>query len=279
MIQIGQFNFLKISQKTSRGTFLFAGDFGQVFLPANQTPSHCEIGDRIQVFLYRDTHDEVVATTKKPRVELGGVACLKVLELTQIGAFLDWGLPKDLFVPFGEQSKRMNVGEYHIVRVYQDNTGRICGSSKLNKSVKPESQGLKTGQQVNLIVGDKTDLGYKMIVNETYWGVLHESDVFRKIRYGQYLKGFIKNVRKDKRLDICLKKPGFEQNESLATKIIKTLKANKGFSEIYDKSAPEVIYQQYGVSKKVFKAELGALYKKRQIKLEKDGIRLIDAEN
>jgi len=279
MIKIGQFNFLKISQKTSRGTFLFAGEFGQVFLPANLTPKHCEIGDKIQVFLYRDSHDEIVATTKKPRVEVGGIACLKVLSVSQIGAFLDWGLPKDLFVPFGEQSQRMNKDELHIVRVYEDNTGRVCGSSKLNKFVKAESVGLKTGQPVNLIVGDKTDLGYKMIVNQAFWGVLHESDIFREIRYGQNLRGFIKNVRKDKRLDITLKQPGFVQDESLARKIINNLKANDGYSPIGDKSAPEAIYKQYGVSKKVFKAELGALYKQRQIKIDKDGIRLLESKS
>lgn len=275
MIKIGQFNFLKISQKTARGTFLFAGNFGQVFLPATQTPSHCEIGDKIQVFLYRDSRDDLVATTKKPRVELGGVACLKVLSVSRVGAFVDWGLPKDLLVPFGEQSKKMNEGEFHIVRVYEDNTGRLCGTTKLNKFIKPESHDLKTGQQVSLIVGDKTDLGYKTIVNQSYWGVLHNADVFREVKYGQYLKGFIKNVRKDKRLDICLKKPGFEQNETLAQKIIQNLKNNDGFSNIGDKSQPEIIYEKYGVSKKVFKAELGALYRAKKIVIEKEGIRLV----
>lgn len=276
MITIGQFNFLKIARKTSRGTFLFAGDHGQVFLPVAQTPAYCEVGDKIQVFLYRDSHDELVATTRKPRVELGGIACLKVVSANQIGAFLDWGLPKDLFVPFGEQSRRMEVGEFHIVKVYQDNTARICGSSKLNKFLKKETDGLKTGQAANLIVADKTDLGYKIIVNQTYWGVLHQADVFRELKYGLSLKGFIKNVRQDKRIDICLKQPGFVENESLSKKIINKLKANKGFSNIFDKSPPELIYKEYGVSKKVFKAEIGTLYKKRIIKIESDGIRLLD---
>ena len=170
----------------------------------------------------------------------------------------------------------MAVGESHIVQVYEDNTGRVCASSKLNKFIKAESQGLKTAQPVNLIVGDKTDLGYKMVVNQAYWGVLHESDVFRELRYGQYLKGFIKNVRSDKRLDITLKQPGFVQDESLEKKIIDHLKANQGFSPVNDKSPPEIIYQQFGVSKKVFKAEIGTLYKRRLITIEKDGIRLTE---
>jgi uncharacterized protein len=261
MIKIGQFNFLKICQKSSRGMLLFAGEFGQVFLPAAQVPSHCEVGDKIQVFLYRDIHDEVVATTKKPRVEVGGIACLKVITVNQVGAFLDWGLPKDLFAPFGEQIKK------------------ISASSKLNKFIKAESQGLETGQEVNLIVGDKSDLGFKMIVNQSYWGVLHDSDVFRELRYGQSLRGFIKNVRADKRLDITLKQPGYVQDESLEKKIVDALKANQGFSPVNDKSAPELIYKLFGVSKKVFKAEIGSLYKQRIIVIEKDGIRLNEQKN
>jgi len=276
MIKIGQFNFLKIAQKTARGTFLFAGEFGQVFLPAKLTPSFCEVGDKIQVFLYQDSNDEIVATTKKPRVEIGGIACLKVVSVSKVGAFLDWGLPKDLFVPFGQQSTKMNPGEFHIVAVYEDNTGRICGSSKLNRFIKSESIGLKTGQPVNLIAGDKTELGTKMIVNQAYWGILHESDLFREIRYGQQLRGFIKNVRQDKRLDITLKKPGFEHNESLANKILKHLAENNGVSTINDKAAPELIYKTFGVSKKVYKAELGSLYKQKKIRLEKDGVHLAE---
>ncbi|TQV72950.1 GntR family transcriptional regulator [Aliikangiella marina] len=276
MIKIGQFNYLKIAQKTARGTFLFAGEFGQLFLPAKLTPSHCEVGDKIQVFLYQDANDKVVATTQKPRVEIGGIACLKVVSVSKVGAFLDWGLPKDLFVPFGQQSKKMNPGEFHIVAVYEDNTGRICGSSKLNRFVKPESKGLKTGQPVSLIVGDKTDLGTKMIVNQSYWGILHESDRFREIRYGQQLKGFIKNVRQDKRLDITLKKPGFEQNETLANKILKHLAENNGHSTINDKAPPDLIYKTFGVSKKVYKAELGSLYKQRKITIDKSGIHLVE---
>jgi uncharacterized protein len=267
MARIGQFNHLKIARKTSKGTFLHAGEFGQVFLPANQTPSFCEVGDRIEVFLYRDSHDQAVATTHKPRVEIGGVACLKVVSVSSVGAFLDWGLPKDLLVPFGEQSKKMAEGEFHLVRVYEDNTGRVCASSKLNKFIKPETQGLKTGQQVSLFVGDKTDIGYKMIVEQKYWGVLHSADVFREIRYGQRLKGFIKNVRADKRVDISLQEPGYAPSQSLSEKII-------GFSPVYDKSPPELIYKTFGVSKKVFKAELGSLYKQRKIVIESEGIRL-----
>ena len=228
------------------------------------------------MFLYHDSHDELVATTKKPRVEVGGVACLKVVSVNQVGAFLDWGLPKDLFVPFGQQQQRMAEGEFHIVHVYEDNTGRVCGSSKLNQVIKPESTGLKNGEEVDLLVGDETDLGYKMIVNRRFWGVLHNEDIFRELKYGQHLKGFIKKLRNDKKLDITLKKPGYSTNDSLADKIIKKLEDNNGFSSLNDKSEPELIYQEFGVSKKVFKAEIGSLYKQRKIIIKKDGIRLVE---
>jgi len=274
MANLGQFNFLKILSKSSRGTFLEARGMGQVFLPAKLTPSHCEVGDKIQVFLYRDANDEVVATTQRPRIEVGGVACLKVVSVSPVGAFLDWGLPKDLLVPFGEQAQRMTEGEFHLVFAYLDNTGRICASSKLNKIVKAESAGLRTGDAVNLLVGEQTELGYKMVVNQSYWGLLHHEDVFRELRYGQSLKGFVKNVRADKRLDITLKQPGFQANQALSDKILAKIAEDGGYSKMSDKSPPELIYRLFGVSKKVFKAELGALYKQRKIVIEADGIRL-----
>jgi predicted RNA-binding protein (virulence factor B family) len=255
---------------------LNAQKLGLVFLPEKELPRYSEIGDKVQVFLYYNSSDELVATTKRPRVELGGIACLKVLSVNHIGAFLDWGLPKDLFVPFGEQSKKMQVDELHIVKVYEDNTGRICGSSKLNKFIKQESQGLKTGQEVRLMVGEQTDLGCKMIVNQSFWGVLHHADIFRELRYGQNLKGYIKKVREDKRLDISLKTPGHVENESLAKKIFKQIEKDEGLCAINDKSPPELIYKTFGVSKKVYKAELGKLYKQRKIVIEKNGIRLAD---
>lgn len=293
MLKIGQFNFLKITQKTSKGTFFQAGEFGMVFLPANQTPSHTEVGDKIEVFLYRDSRNDIRATTKRPKIQVGGVACLEVISTSSVGAFLDWGLPKDLMVPFGEQMKPMAVGEFHIVRAYEDNTGRICASSKLNKTIKAETSGLHAGMPVNLIVGDKTDLGYKMIVNQQFWGVLHNSDVFRELKYGQSVKGYIKNLRSDTKIDITLTPTSSTvsaapspmanaaqpyknaQAEPLPAKILAKIKSAGGFLAITDKSAPEVIYKEFSVSKKIFKAAIGTLYKKRQITIDKDGIRLV----
>ncbi len=299
MLKIGQFNFLKITQKTSKGTFFQAGEFGMVFLPENQTPSHTEVGDKIEVFLYRDSRNDIRATTKRPKIQVGGVACLEVISTSTVGAFLDWGLPKDLLVPFGEQMKPMAVGEFHIVRAYEDNTGRICATSKLNKSIKAETTGLQVGMPVNLIVGDKTDLGYKMIVNQQFWGVLHHSDVFKELKYGQSIKGYIKNLRADTKIDISLAPTAAtlsaapvktshysqaaqsvqpvraNQAEPLTVKILSKIKNAGGFLPVTDKSAPEIIYKEFSVSKKVFKAAIGTLYKKRQISIEKDGIRIV----
>ena len=172
MVNFGQYNFLKIVRKTGRGTFLAGGQHGELFLPKGQTPDFCEAGDKIEVFVYRNSDDEAVATTKKPRASVGEVACLEVISSNSVGAFLDWGLPKDLFAPFGQQSTPMKVGERHIVAVYQDNTGRIAASSKLNRFVKAETSGLKIGQKVKALVGDKTDLGFKLILNSGVYCIL-----------------------------------------------------------------------------------------------------------
>jgi len=275
MVNFGQHNYLKIVRKTGRGTFLAAGNLGELFLPKGQTPDYCEAGDKIEVFVYRNSDDEAVATTKRPRACVGDVACLEVVSANSVGAFLDWGLPKDLFAPFGQQSTPMKVGERHIVAIYQDNTGRIAASSKLNRFVKAETSGIKIGQKVKVIVGDKTDLGLKMIVNSKFWGVLHSSDVFQPLKYGQTTTAYIKKVRPDGRLDMTMTEMGSDNsNTSLQAKILNLLKKNDGFYPINDKTSPETIYKTFAVSKKVFKSTLGKLYKNRQISIDKDGIRI-----
>ncbi len=275
MVNIGQYNYLKIQRKTGRGTFLSAGSLGELFLPKGQTPDYCEAGDKIEVFVYYNSDNEAIATTKRPRAAVGDVACLEVVSTNQVGAFLDWGLPKDLFVPFGQQITPMQTGERYIVALYQDNTGRIAASSKLNRFIKAETRGLKNGQKVKAIVGDKSDLGYKLIVNSKYWGMLHFNDVFKPLKYGQTLTAYVKNLRADSRIDMTLEGDDFQTREtSLQQKIMKLLKENDGFCPVNDKTSPEIIYKTFGVSKKVYKSTLGKLYKARQISIDKDGIRL-----
>jgi len=274
MINIGQHNFLTIARKTGRGTFLSAGQHGELFLPKGQTPDYCEAGDKIEVFIYKNSDDETVATTKKPRATVGEVACLEVISTNEVGAFMEWGLPKDLFAPFGQQGTPMAVGERHIVAIYLDNTGRIAASSKLNRFVKPETSGFKSGQKVKVIVGDKTDLGYKLIINSKFWGLLHLSDVFQPLTYGRAMTAYVKKVRPDGRLDMTLSEiKGDNSNTSLQSRILNLLKENDGFYPINDKTSPEVIYKTFAVSKKVFKATIGKLFKNRQISIDKDGIR------
>lgn len=275
MVNIGQYNFLKIARKTARGTFLAAGNLGELFLPKGQTPEYCEAGDKIEVFVYRNSDNEAVATTKRPRASVGDIACLEVISCNSVGAFLDWGLPKDLFAPFGQQGTPMNVGERHIVAVYQDNTGRVAASSKLNRYVKAETSGMKVGQKVKVIIGDKTDLGYKMIVNSRFWGVLHHSDVFQPLKYGQTTTAYIKKIRSDSRLDMTMQEmDGDNSNTSLQSRILNLLKEKQGFCPVNDKTSPEIIYKTFAVSKKIFKSTIGKMYKNRQISIDKDGIRL-----
>jgi len=279
MINIGQHNFLKIVRKTGRGTFLSAEQHGELFLPKGQTPEYSEPGDKIEVFIYRNSDDEVVATTKKPRASVGEVACLEVISTNSVGAFLEWGLPKDLFAPFGQQATPMAVGERHIVAIYIDNTGRIAASSKLNRYIKAETSGFKSGQKVKAIIGDKTDLGYKLIINSKFWGLLHSSEVFQSLTYGRAMTAYVKKVRTDSRLDMSLNEIVISDtnvpssNTSLQSRILNLLKENNGFYPINDKTSPEIIYKTFAVSKKVFKATLGKLYKNRQISIDKDGIR------
>ncbi|MET1256908.1 S1 RNA-binding domain-containing protein [Aliikangiella maris] len=275
MIKVGQFNFLKIASQSARGGLLEAGELGQIFLPAKQLPAQSKVGDRLSVFLYRNSHDEIVATTQKPKVEIGGIACLKVTSVTKVGAFVDWGLPKELLIPFGEQTQRLKIGDTPIVFVYLDNSDRLCASTKLNKKLVAETQGLKSGDAVNLIVGDKSDLGYKMVVNQKFWGLLHFSDVVQPLQFGQILRGYIKNLRPDRRVDISLVPMGLPANsDSLSQKIMQKLSSEGGYMAIGDKTPPEQIYQLFGVSKKRFKSELGKLFKQRRIIIETSGIRL-----
>jgi len=278
MVNFGQYNFLKIVRKTGRGTFLAAGNLGELFLPKGQTPDFCEAGDKIEVFVYRNSDDEAVATTKRPRACVGEIACLEVISCNSVGAFLDWGLPKDLFAPFGQQSTPMKLGERHIVSIYQDNTGRIAASSKLNRFVKAETSGLKIGQKVKALVGDKTDLGYKLIINNKFWGVLHLSDVFQPLKYGQAITAYVKKVRPDGRVDMILNAPEGQADgtaTSLQSKILKLLNENSGRYPVNDKTSPEIIYKTFGVSKKVFKATIGKMYKNKQIIIDQSGIQLV----
>lgn len=213
----------------------------------------------------------------KPVAGVGEFACLRVASATHIGAFLDWGLPKDLFVPFREQKVEMHEGQSYVVRIYLDEaSGRIAASSKLDKFLDRAPATYKTGEKVRLLICDKTDLGYKAIVNERHWGILFYNEVFQTLERGQRIDGFIKQVRSDGKIDLCLHKPGFEKVTHLTDVILNHIKAQGGFMPVTDKSPPEEIYRLFGVSKKTYKQAIGALYKKRLITFEDNGTRLVN---
>jgi predicted RNA-binding protein (virulence factor B family) len=222
-----------------------------------------------------DSEDRLTATTLRPLAMVGEFACLHVASVTRIGAFLDWGLPKDLFVPFREQKVELFEGQSVVVRIYLDEaSGRLAASSKLDKFLDRAPANYKTGEKVKLLICDKTDLGYKAIVNGRHWGILFYNEVFQPVERGQRLDGFIKQVRSDGKIDLCLHKPGFEKVTDLTDVILNHIKAQGGFMPVTDKSPPDEIYSLFGVSKKTYKQAIGALYKKRLITFEDSGTKL-----
>ena len=277
MTETGKFNRLKVINKRDAGVLLDSKGLGEVFMPRSYSSADYDIGDTVDVFIFYDSEGTLVATTKKPYAMVGDFALLRVVSITPVGAFLDWGLKKDLLVPFGEQKEKMHEGRSYIVYVYRDErTNRIVASSKINKFVGKGPTRLTEGQAVTLLICSQTDMGYKAIVDNSCWGILYKNEVFQPLRKGQQLAGFVKKVRDDGKIDLCLQKPGHEKVDEITDRIIAALKTEGGFISITDKSPPEIIYRMFNTSKKTYKKAIGALYKKRLIEIASDGIRLID---
>jgi len=274
LVELGKFNRLEIVKEVDFGYYLDGGEFGEILLPHNSTDQLHKIGDTLDAFLYKDSDDRLIATTVTPLAQVGEITSLKVVALTPVGAFLDWGLEKDLLVPFAEQAIPMIEGNKYLVLVYIDVSGRIVASSKLDKRLDREPSNYEEQQHVNLVICDHTDIGYKAAINSMHWGVLYRNEVFKELRIGQKMSGYINRIREDGKIDLLLEKPGYVKNDELGTKIIIFLKKNHGVSHISDKSSPEIITRLFGVSKKKFKQSIGALYKSGQILLTKEGIRL-----
>ena len=275
MPEIGKFNTLRVVKVVDFGVYLDGEALGEILLPRRYVPEGCQPGDSVEVFLYHDSEDRLIATTQRPYAGVGDLALLKVVAVNNFGAFLDWGLPKDLLVPFGEQQQRMKEGRLYLVYVYLDKTSRrIAASSKLKKFLAAQPTGFEKGQPVDLQIADKTDMGYKAIIDRIAWGVLYHNEVFQKLRQGQRIRGFIKNVRSDGKIDLCLQKPGYETVPDLSENIMAVIQAHGGFLDVTDKTSAERIYSLFGISKKTFKKAIGALYKAHRISLEKDGIAL-----
>lgn len=277
-LNIGQFNRLTVLETGSHGAILDGGQKGRLLLGLTQCPDGLSPGDELNVFIYLDAEGDAVPTTRRPAAELGEVAWLEVVSVNNLGAFVAWGLPKDLFIPFAEQQHKLTQGRHTLVKIYQDNQGRLAGSTRIDHWIKDDASGLKQGQQVQLIIADRTELGFKAVINHEFWGLLYSNELYQKIRKGQKVDGYVKRIRDDGRVDLSLEKPGFSRSkiEDITNTIVAALEGNEGFLAMTDKSSPAEIQATFGVSKKIFKQAIGALYKQRRITLERTGIRLTE---
>ncbi|HEY7774963.1 MAG TPA: S1-like domain-containing RNA-binding protein [Kineobactrum sp.] len=279
MARIGKNARLIVIKTVEFGVYLDADELGQVLLPRKYVPPGLEAGDAVDVFLYHDSEGRPVATTVKPKAVLGEFAYLAVVDTTPVGAFLDWGLDKDLLVPFSEQHRPLAVGQFCLVYLFLDKIhGRVTASSKIEKYLDDEEpHDFRAGQQVDLIIANSTDLGWKAIINHSHWGVLYKSDVFRRLSFGQRISGFIKHVRPDGKIDLSLQDAASARDRHVDA-LLAYLGRHGGFAPLHDKTDPQVIADLLGMSKGAFKKAVGKLYKARRLIIENEGIRLTDQD-
>ena len=275
MVLIGNFNTLTIVKRVPFGYYLDGHELGEILLPLRYAKGSMAINSTIDVFIYKDSEDRLIATTEQPLAQVGEFAFLKVVSVSSDGAFLDWGLPKDLLVPFREQKMTMKEGKSYIVAVFLDQlTNRIAGSSKIDKFLDKEPVNLTEGQQVDILICNETEIGFNAIINNAFWGLLYKNEIFQPIAKGMRIPAFIKKIREDNKIDISLTKAGANVTDELAPRILAELENNNGFLPLTDKSSTEQIYSTFHESKKNFKKAVGSLYKQRLITIETDGIRL-----
>lgn len=278
MTAIGQYNTLQVIKQREFGCFLDGHEFGDILLPRRYVPEGTEIGDSVDVFVYLDSDDKLIATTEKPLAVVGQIASLRVKDVNKTGAFLDWGLVKDLLLPFGEQKKTVRKNDYAVVYIYvEDRTERIAATTKIDKYLNQTPHDYKSGDQVNLLITDHTDIGYVAIINGRHTGVIYDIDAYRPFKYGESTTGFIKNIRPDGKINLILQKPGYGKVEGIAGEILQRLQEEGGYMAVNDKTAPNLIAKLFGCSKKAFKMAIGSLYKQKIITIEEKGIRLNDA--
>lgn len=277
MLAIGEYHKLTIDRDTDPGLFLRDDEGNEVLLPNKYKPESFELEDEIEVFVYLDHQERPVATTLKPFVKLDEFAYLKCVEVSDIGAFLDWGLEKHLFVPFKEQVSKMRKGDRYLIFCYLDElTGRLVASSKVNNFLVNTDLTVEPFEEVDLIVSNPTELGWNVIINEIHQGLVYKDDVFQKLHTGDRLKGYIKKTRPDGKIDVALQRPGYRSIEPNAQEILTHLELKGGFLPLTDKSSPEEIEKLLQMSKKSFKKALGTLYKQRRVEIKDNGIYLKD---
>ena len=276
MIKIGQINSLEVIKTADFGVFLDGEDYGSVLLPNKYVPEGTELGAHLDVFLYFDSESQLAATIDKPIAQVGEWGLMKIEGINKTGAFVNWGIKeKDLLIPFSEQRARFTAGQNILVYVYTDKaSGRIVGTTKFNKWLDKTPANYEVNEQVDLIIAERSQLGYKAIVNGEHWGMIFPSDVFGKLFIGKKLKGYIKQVREDGKIDLALQKVGVAKMDDLSSKVIELLEKKGGFLPLNDNSSPEAIFETFRTSKGTYKKTIGGLYKAGKIVIEKDGIRL-----
>jgi predicted RNA-binding protein (virulence factor B family) len=276
MVKMGEYNVLKVIKEKSMGVFLDDGDVG-ILLPKRFVPAGVKIGDELEVFLYHDGEDRPIATTQKPLGVLGDIVKLKAISVTHQGAFLDWGLMKDLFIPKSKIVGFMAAnGEYLVKIVKDEQTGRLAATQKLEPFLSNETLTVNVKDEVDLIVYRQTDIGYEVIINNIHKGILHNNEIYRNINIGDRFKGFIKNILPENKIDVAAGKSGYNRVEDESEKILRLLKENDGYLPYHDKSSPEDIYSFFEMSKKTFKMTTGNLYKQHKISFTKTGIQLVE---
>lgn len=280
-MKLGEYNELRLDRFTSPGAYLEDEEGNDVLLPTKYIDPAFQLDDLIKVFLYKDSEGRIIATTLTPKVLVNQFAFLKIVEVNQYGAFAEWGVEKHLLIPFKEQPKPLEEGKHYFIYMYIDEaTQRLVGTTRIGMYIEPvENNLLKVNDQVDLMVWEFTNLGLKVLVNNKYQGLIFQNDLHKRVRMGETLKGFVKNVRPDGKLDIVLEQPGYEKIDTHARKLLALLYDNEGFLDLTDKSSPEEIQYRLGWSKKVFKQVVGNLYKQKLISLHENGITLIDNED
>lgn len=279
MVEIGKYNTLKIVKDLDFGVYLDGGDGVKILLPARYVPKNVKPGNEVEVFIYHDNEGRLIATTAKPLAQVGEFQFMEVKSVNNTGAFLEWGLMKDLLVPFKEQKMPMREGKWYLVYVHVDHvTGRIVASARVDKYLDNVIPDYSFNQEVDLLVAEETEIGYKVIINNTHWGLVYHSEVFQRLEKGEHVKGYIKEVREDEKIDVSLTPLGYQKVEGISKIILDSLKAQGGYIAVHDKSEPELIYSLFRCSKKAFKQAIGALYKQKIINIETEGIRLINKD-
>lgn len=275
-IRLGDYNLMTVVKEVDFGVYLDGGEMGEILLPSRYVPDGCKPGDELDVFLYLDNEERLVATTLRPLAKVGDFACLEVAWINRYGAFLNWGLMKDLFCPFREQKKTMEIGKSYVVHVHvDDDSYRIMASARVERYFSQERPTYNSGDEVDLMIWQKTELGFKVIVDNKFPGLIYKDQIFKAVRTGDRMRGYIQEVRPDGKIDVSLQPAGRRQTEEFSDTLLNYIKDNGGRCALGDKSPAEDIYQEFGVSKKVFKKAVGDLYKKRLITIGDEGLTLV----